>query len=401
MTSTPLSILVHVYSSLSSNVAATALASALLGLLNAKEQSMRNEQTIEIRSPDIKTLLLLINKVSSNLGSKYNGYLFVNSILREHSNGMNSMNKRKMYENIQPDDIAQLVYECAILVVPIPPQISIGGSRPQQKMLMKKSEEQFSTLPEEEIAKTSSILLSIRKCMLKWSLVTFLPFIDSIEDNDSMSIGGNEKRKKKSPKPLNQGVVIGAGEPNFNSVLDGEFEGSPTSISENQAVFLRSVRCLLFLVRPESEILMKFLKRNKDADCHTRGYLTQEQRFRINFCCDYGADIDNEVLQIILQKINHKNIQNHPELFLSLMEDLFYHCRHEEKAKLRINDHNIVWNMYELSVYRSESVSRNSCGNDFNGDISPRDHCTGGKRAHENLSKENEGHVDIPIEIPR
>ncbi len=401
MTSTPLNILIHVYSSLSSHVAANALASALLGLLNAKELSMGNEQTTEMKSPDIKTLLLLIKNVSSNLGVKYNGYLFVNSILREHSKGMNSTDKRQMYENIKPDDIAQMVYECATLVVPIPPQISTGGSRPQQKLLMKKSEKQFSTLTAEETTKISSILLSIRKCILKWSLATFLPYVNNVKDTDLTNEVGNEKRKKKFSKSVNHEVLIGAGEPNYHSVLDGEYEGSPNSISENQDVFLRSVRCLLFLVRPESELLMTFLKRNKDADYHARGYMSQEQRFRINFCCDYGADIDDEVMQIIFHKSNLKNMQNHPELFLSLMEELFYHCRNEEKAQLRINDQTIVWKMYELSVYRSEIVSRNSSVNDFNEDIMPRDRSAGEKRMRQNCSNENEDDEDTQIEIPR
>merc|ERR1712127_474032 len=96
---------------------------------------------------------ILTRNVATALGNKFNGFLLIKYILRDHKRMFDgSFEKSQAVECINPDDIARLVFECATLIVPLPTSLVSGNHRQQQKFQRKTDDNLYGDLSEEEAA---------------------------------------------------------------------------------------------------------------------------------------------------------------------------------------------------------------------------------------------------------
>ena len=89
-------------------------------------------------------------------------------------------------------------------------------------------------------------------------------------------------------------MAVGAGSPNYRSAI------GPIAEQESIPTWLNTMRCLLFIEEANSDLMSRFLAPTQTVAEDTKGY-TEEQD-RIKACCAYGADIDDDMIRIVLRR---------------------------------------------------------------------------------------------------
>jgi hypothetical protein len=84
-----------------------------------------------------------------------------------------------------------------------------------------------------------------------------------------------------------------------------------------------------------------------------------EYQYRIHQCCEYGCDLDDEMLWIVLRSGALPNGGIDSWLALPLIEALFERCNKDRIATLQVVDPKLVWALYSLVEY-SPSPPRSS-----------------------------------------
>ena len=254
-----------------------ALASALLDML--------------AHSHDMDKMIVLLRAVVFSLGTSYNGRLLVMALLQP----------RKEMNNVRDaESIARLAYECISLMAPVPQGTRLTGRQPlrTKKQATSRDESQSNDgIPPEVLIELSRDLLAIKKRALHWCVNCYA--------NISRGRYSAEESRRKLSLASNNQVIIGAGLPVYDSILDGH------TPQDSSAPLMKLVRCLLFLVGPESLELLSFLSPNQS--------LSHEESHRINVCSDYGADVDDEMIWTVLKS---KALEN--ETAVLLLENIFF-----------------------------------------------------------------------------
>ena len=138
-------------------------------------------------------------------------------------------------------------------------------------------------------------------------------------------------------------MAVGAGSPNYRSAI------GPIAEQESIPTWLNTMRCLLFIEEPNSDLMSRFLAPTQPVAEDTKGY-TEEQD-RIKACCAYGADIDDDMIRIVLRAFSPCKGSLPAEMSLQLLEHLFESCGRARGTSLRVSDPELVWELYKFAQY--------------------------------------------------
>ena len=97
--------------------------------------------------------------------------------------------------------------------------------------------------------------------------------------------------------------------------------------------------------------------------------MSDEKSHQIQMCCDYGVDVDNEIMRMVFEAASAPLSAIDASSAVSLIEQLFFLCREGQKAVVKINDCSIIWDLYNLTEYVPQhAVSTNYTHSDTNFD---------------------------------
>ena len=330
----PMKMINAVYGALDSNLACEGLAIAFLTLLAvpAQEDGM-NDCTQRERQLRVKNTRSLVRHVASALGCKFDGCGLIQWLL---SFDVNS----KSWSLEDEEDKARLMYECLTLLAPSPVADDSNARHKGQRKLQRHQSDEKT---EEEIVALRSKLKMARKLLLDWCCTEYAPRWQAIHRRQ---VEHDDRIKKSLKRGKDEEVPNGAGTPDFRSVLAGE--GS-TKFQE----CLDTMRCVLFMVGAESAALRQFLYPGDLSE--TTDPMWYDTQYRIEQCYEYGSDLDDEMLWIILKSAALSNGGIDSSLALSLIESLFECCNKDRRAALQLTDSKLVWELYRLSEYYSSS----------------------------------------------
>ena len=133
-------------------------------------------------------------------------------------------------------------------------------------------------------------LSRVRTVILKWCLNHFSTHLNTEKESNSRTL-------------LKPNLVEGAGIPDYASVLDGEAKPNLfTSKNPRWILFTRTLRCLLFIEKPHSIELASFLAPNLQSGME-KDAMSDERAYQIQMCCDYGVDVDTDIMRLIFEAI--------------------------------------------------------------------------------------------------
>jgi integrator complex subunit 1 len=325
-----------VYGALNSDLACEGLAIAFLTLLAepAQEGGMSNVSQRE-RQLRVKKIRTLLRHVASALGSKFDGCGLIQWLLSFDVNA-------KSWSLEDEEDKARLMYECVTLLAP-PLAVEDPNARHkgQRKLQRRRSDEKT----EEEIVALRSKLTRARKLLLEWCCTEYAP---RWQARHRKQIEHEKLVKQSLKRGKDDEFPTGAGAPDFRSVLDGE----ERSIEFKECLDI--MRCVLVMVDANSAALREFLYPGDplevtDPTCY-------DAQYRIQQCYEYGSDLDDEMLWIILKAAALSNDGIDPSLALSLIENLFECCNKDRKAILHLTDSELIWELYRLAEYHPSSL---------------------------------------------
>lgn len=266
--------------------------------------------------------------------------------------------------------VARIVYECVTLIVPPSSQQLNSGLLPHRSLQSKsnrkdgfafRSNDKHLSKDHQLAQLLSPKLLRVRKIILQWCLNSFATVLHNRKDracNDPALVVGKKLKKKQAirTKSMNNSKMEeGAGAPDYSSVLDG-ITTLETSIMSS-SFFMKTLRCLLFIEKPVTKDLSTFLALNFQYLESDRVSISEEKAYQIQVCCDYGVDIDNEVIRIILDAVGSPKSVIDASVAIFIIEQLFYQCRDGQHGVLRIDDYKIIWDLYNLTEYTPEHLT--------------------------------------------
>jgi hypothetical protein len=170
-------------------------------------------------------------------------------------------------------------------------------------------------------------LVKSRKCFLKWFCSQYGP---SFSDHKDDKIVASKNAKEN----------VGAGTPDYSSVLDGLGHDSMPR-------WLEIIRCLLFLESVENPCFEAFLCPNPN----NQGDEWLQEKNRISRCSKFAGDVDDEIIDIVLDSASRGIGGITPEIGLSILENLFEGCQKDKNGKLLVRDKNLIWKFYNLVEY--------------------------------------------------
>ena len=321
-----LRILRSVYSILDGKVAANALACSVSSLTS---DTLNQAPTTEDFNSQLHNISCLLCAVVDTLGKLYDGFHFVKAIIKVQS----GIPKTLTSVNIT----ARLIFECTLLVTRTVPSLQIGleaAALQLQRANKKSSFSEMDSVDEVDIASFRKQMLGLRKAILRWFVNVLCP----VYHNKVIK----EEQAKCADTFYERGAVKrGPGALDFDdSVLELNHS---TETNERPSPFhrmMRLIRCMLFLSIPSGREMATFTASTEEME---------NNRFqRITFCCQYGVDIDDDMLKII---ISSPNIT--PHTAISVIENLLLRCGSNSTAKVDCA-YDTVKEMYKLTEYVPE-----------------------------------------------
>ena len=248
-----LHVLKAVYVTLDRKDAAATLASSVIAL---------ESEVIEVGSKgdavmlQYKDLHAHVCKVVENLGKSFDGFHFAASII-EAKMGCTTL---KLSDALNS---SRLIFLCATLVT-------------RDISSLQHHDEEVNA---KELSQYRLKMLKLRKSIMQWCMKDLCSVYHA-------KIIQEEERKCADAQFERGAVVSGPGVANYSSALDAN---SHRNTSDQRSPFndlMSTVRCLLFISHPPSSDMEFFLGKYSDGDhCN-----------RVEFCCNYGADIDDELV---------------------------------------------------------------------------------------------------------
>jgi hypothetical protein len=300
-----------VHSALPNNLSADGIAAALLTLLVNHPESLRQLNTAQL----VKRLRALIRAIAKELGAAFDGCELLQSILSFNVSS-------ESWTAFDEENKARLVFQCMTLLA----EKRSAIERNQHAKSTRKAE-----LSREEVASLKTKLTRARKLLLGWCCADYAPLC-SIKESIEMENG----KKKQAAE------VVGAAPADYSSILDGL----------NNSKFppwLDVMRSVLFMEDAGSPRLRQFLAPGVSSVESDPEW--QDEALRIGMCCEYGADLDDEMVWIVLKTATKKKGGMPPEIALPLLEHLFDSCNKNRKASICLKDPKILWELYNLVEY--------------------------------------------------
>lgn len=300
-----------VYSAFPSKISAEGIAASLLKSIGSSMENHSLEQSSRMeREQQVKKLKHIIRLVAQQLGPAFDGCSLLEALL-SHDIQDESWTVR------HEEDRARLMYQCALLLVPSPPKDAI---RHPQKVARKGPE-----MSEADAKSLRTKLEKARKLFITWFCSDYGPHFSGM----SKSTGGRDDP--------------GAGFPNYQSALRG-LEGSM-----KHSKWLSLARCLLFMENADSPQMLRFM--GWDGPDGNNDSLSTDERYRIERCCEFGCDFDDEMMWIILKSASLEEGGIETNVALQLLEHLFESCSKHRQGSLKISDMMLVWELYTLVLY--------------------------------------------------
>ena len=310
MTSDHLKMVGAVHSALPSAMSSEGIAAALLTLLVNPPG-----QIVSIgRDQLVKKLASLIRAIAGELGPTFDGCQLLQSLLDFNVDS-------DMWSVGDEVNKGRLMHQCVTLLVP-PAMSGFERSQNQPPSRCNVSEDDFKLFKQN--------LMRCRKLLLIWCCRDFAPMS---QKSDSPPSG----RKK------DKGEEVGAGLPDYNSILDGIDDSATPS-------WLLVMRSVLFMEDADSPHLSSFLSPGSTSAQIDVDW--QHEAKRIQLCCQHGTDLDDEMVWIILKnsdRIGKMGISCGSAL--RLLEHLFEYCNEKSKSSLLLTDPNLIWALYKLVEY--------------------------------------------------
>eukprot|EP00571_Detonula_confervacea_P003451 CAMPEP_0172329500 /NCGR_PEP_ID=MMETSP1058-20130122/60916_1 /TAXON_ID=83371 /ORGANISM="Detonula confervacea, Strain CCMP 353" /LENGTH=2101 /DNA_ID=CAMNT_0013046679 /DNA_START=37 /DNA_END=6342 /DNA_ORIENTATION=- len=326
-----LRMLRSVYAMLDRKLAANALASSVsslsLDVLNPVSE------TSDLSS-QLQNISYLLCAVVDALGPLYDGFHFVKAIIKAQS-GMS-----KTMTSVTTS--ARLIFECSLLVTRTVPSLHTALEAASKKSNKKSSFSDFDSVDGAELDCFRKNMLGLRKAILRWCITDVCHVYHGKVSQ--------EEQARCADAYFERGAVTrGPGAPDYHSVLDVHSSPEEGDCSSPFQRMIALVRCMLFLSLPSSKEMETFAMSGEGMEY---------DRFqRINFCCIYGVDVDDKVLQMI---ISSPHIT--PNTALSVIENLLLRCGSKCAAKVSCNV-TTVSSLYQLAEYVPEwrsDLSNNS-----------------------------------------
>lgn len=218
------------------------------------------------------------------------------------------------------EDKARLMFQCVTLAV----SPYLQGKR-------------NAGLSKNDELKLCESLLSVRKLLLSWFCTGYGPHFSSKLRKQI------ESKREKEP--------VGAGPPDFRSILSlSEEEKAPS--------WLNTLRCLLFIEDPESDLMKQFALPDGAASANEYMKEWETDAEAVRLCCEYGVDITDELVWIILKASKENGGGLEPEMSIELIENLLEPCTKRRKGKVKVEDPTLIWELYNLASYTpSEKIT--------------------------------------------
>jgi integrator complex subunit 1 len=308
-----LSMLAAIHNALPAQISYEALAYSILMLLvrgRQKEKEVEKQTTRPFKL--IRHLRQLLRSIAAKLAPSFDGFQVLSAFLElEINEGSWSVKDE--------EDKARLMFQCVTLYV-----VSIAGIQdPFKSMDLKRS-----TIPPEMEDKVRYALQKCRRVLLRWCCGDYGPSY------------ARRRRKKRDAD-----IFDGSAAPDFWSAI------GPSSQVESVPLWLSTMRCLLLIEEVDSDLMNHFLSPPDASDRHESGWALERERIR--FCASFGADIDDEMISVILASVSESESDHgmSPDMSLKLLEHLFESCGKRRGAILKLSDPDLVWEMYKLAHY--------------------------------------------------
>ena len=331
-----------VYSTMPKGLSSDGIAASLLMIIGNSVGPSSAEPNRMERRQLVKHLKHFLQLISQHLGASFDFCKLLESLL--------SYNISDEAWTVQDEeDRARLVFQCIMLLVPPPPK---DTGRNTTKSIRK-----GVPLTAADADPLKVKLTAARKLVLTWFCADYGPQVQ-----DSWT----GKRNVEG---------VGAGSLDYYSALRG------VDRQRKLPDWLTFARCLLFMEDADSPHMQRFIRGSKVLDENDTTWY--DEKYRIDRCCEYGCDFDDEMMWIILKSASLEDGGINSEVALTLIENLFECCSIHRRGSLRINDMMLAWELYSLVVYEpaetvvvSASVENDDLGSKFddaeeNGEDSP------------------------------
>lgn len=320
-----------VYSTLPKALSSDGIAASLLMLIGSSIKSVSADETRNERRQLIHRLKTVLQLIAQTLGASFDICKLLESLL--------SYDVKDASWTVQDEeDRARLVFQCIMLLVPPSPK---EATRNPAKSIRK------GAVPSDidsDVLKYK--LTTARKLVLTWFCTDYGPQF------------AGRGSKDNDPE-------IGAGTPDYSSALAGG------TGRKSYPVWLKTARCLLFMENGDSPQMQRFVRGSSGLDDGDPTW--QDEKYRIDRCCEYGCDFDDDMMGTILKSASLEDGGINSEMALTLLENLFECCNVHHAGSLNIKDMMLAWELYSLVVY--EPPKRVLMSRDFlKEDVADEDH---------------------------
>lgn len=313
-----LSMIHAVHDVLPGQLCANGIASSILDMLMKPPFSLNDLSKQQL----VRRIQKLIQAIAKKFGSSFDSYAILNAMMSL------KVDPEVLWTMGDEENKARIMFQCVTLLVDL--TATTKRIEPTGK-----STKTFNPL-EHDISTVKAKLAEARKLLIRWCCVDYAPLCPSNPDKIKKSAMANGSLGKKKDE------IVGAGPADYSSILDGV---SGTSFPS----WVEVIRCMLFLEASESPILHKFLSMGDTMIENLPGW--DDEAKRINFCCDYGADVDDEMVWVILKTASEENKGRSNNVALVVLEHMFESCKINMKPSLLVQDSSLLWKLYDLVEY--------------------------------------------------
>lgn len=307
-----------VHDVLPGQLCANGIASSILDMLIKPPLSLEDLSKPQL----VRRIQNLIQSIAKKFGSSFDACAVLNAILSF------KVDPDYLWTIRDEENKARIMFQCVTLLVDptaITQRIESSG---KSVKIVNPSESDIATVKEK--------LVEARKLLIRWCCVDYAPLCPTTSDNNRRGALTNGSLGKKKHE------IVGAGPADYSSILDGNSDRSFPS-------WVEVIRCMLFVERSESPILRHFLSMGDTTIEDLPGWDNEAKR--INFCCDYGADVDDDMMWVILKTATEENNGTPNNIALLVLEHLFECCKVNTKPSLLIQDSKLLWKLYDLVEY--------------------------------------------------
>jgi len=330
-----LSMIHAVHDVLPGQLCANGIASSILDMLIKPPVSLADLSKPQL----VRRIQKLIQSIAKKFGSSFDAYAVLNAILSL------KVNSDSLWTIKDEENKARIMFQCVTLL--IDPVVISQRIHPTGKSVKSIKPSESNT------AAVKAKLIEARKLLIQWCCADYALLCPSAFGNQQAPSSTNESLGKK------KNDIVGARPADYSSILDGVNSG-------NFPCWVEVIRCMLFLESSESKILRKFLSMGDTPVEDLPGWEIEAKR--INFCCNYGADLDDEMIWVVLKAATKENGGTPNDIALMVLEHMFECCKTSTKPSLLIQDSNLLWKLYDLVEYTPPKKKKEFFCNDLSDD---------------------------------